>query len=86
MERKSLDYNVFAFDVLYAEVVIIFSNNTFDWVWFCLKNQMSHAQLNNPRDDVMDWRWILKSISFQKRPSLSKIVMFPEVFIALFKK
>ena len=26
--------NVFALDFLYAGVVFVFINNTFDWVWF----------------------------------------------------
>ena len=46
--------------------------------------------LNNPRDDVMDWKWILNSrrtsIFLKIRPSLSESIIFPEVFIPLFKK
>ena len=66
--------------LLYLLTILLIGSGSF--------NDSGH--LNNPRDDGIDWKWILNShatsISFEIKPSLLESIMFPEVFIPLFEK
>ena len=33
-QKEMINCNIFALDFLYAGVVLVFINNTYDWVWF----------------------------------------------------
>ena len=54
------------------------------------KESDESGHLNQPRYDVMDWKWRVNSgatsISFKIRPSLSESIMIPEAFISVFEK
>ena len=80
--------NVSAPDFLYAGVVFVLINNTFDGSGSFSDSDVS-GHLNNARYDVMDWRWILNSgatsIFFKIRPSLSESIMIPEAFILFYE-
>ena len=68
---------------LYLLIIFLIGSGLF-------KDSDEWGHFYNPRDDVMDWKWILNSpatsISFKIKLSLSESIMFPEVFIPLFEK